>query len=270
MLILLPPSEGKAAPTRGAPLELSSLSFPTLTGPRTRVLDALVEICATDPGRAATILGLGPTQADLVAHNAALRDAPTARADRIYTGVLYDALDVATLDTAARRRAAARVAVTSALFGLVRLTDRIPSYRLSGDCTLPGLGTVAGLWREHLGPAATAALGAGLLLDLRSTAYAGFWRPGPDLARRVATVRVLHEIGGRRTVVSHFNKAAKGALVRELLADGDSPATPGELADLLSGLGWTVELGDTGRAGTRIDVVVRDVSAPAAGRSAGR
>ncbi|HQR28297.1 MAG TPA: peroxide stress protein YaaA, partial [Nocardioides sp.] len=126
MLILLPPSEGKAAPSRGAPLDLATLSFPTLTPPREAVLDALVELCATRPDQAAEVLGLGPTQSDLVARNARLREEPTARADRVYSGVLYDALQVATLSTAAKRRAGSRLAVASALFGLVRPGDRIP------------------------------------------------------------------------------------------------------------------------------------------------
>lgn len=256
MLILLPPSEGKASPARGAPLELDSLSFPTLSLARTQVLDALVALCERDP-HADAVLGLGKTQANLVAANARLRSAPTARADRVYTGVLYDALALATLPAPARRRASARLAVTSSLFGLLRPTDRIPSYRLSGDVALPGLGPVAGVWRDHLGPAVRGALGAGLLLDLRSTTYAAFWRPTPDLASRVATVRVLHEVNGRRSVVSHFNKATKGRLVRSLLDDGEVPHTPGELAELLSALGWTVEIGGSGRAGTRIDVIER-------------
>ncbi len=259
MLILLPPSEGKATPRRGAALDLARLAFPGLTEPRERILAALVEHCSTAPDRAAATLGLGPTQADLVARNAGLLTAPTARADAIYTGVLYDALDVATLSPAARRRAAVRVAVTSSLFGVVRPTDWIPSYRLSGDATLPGLGPVAGIWRTHLGAVVTAAMGSGLLLDLRSTTYAAFWRPPRELAPRVATVRVLHEVGGRRTVVSHFNKATKGHLVRALLEEGDVPRTPGELADVLSGLGWDVELGAAERHGTRVDVIVTEV-----------
>ena len=41
------------------------------------------------------------------------------------------------------------MAVTSALFGLVRPGDRIPAYRLSGDVSLPGLGPVAGVWRQR-------------------------------------------------------------------------------------------------------------------------
>ena len=259
MLILLPPSEGKTAPRRGKPLDLGSLSAPVLTEARRSVLESLVHLCRTDPATAATTLGLGPGQLDLVTRNAVLDTAPTARADAIYTGVLYDTLDLASLSPAARRRATSRVAVTSALFGLVRPGDRIPAYRLSGDAVLPGLGSVAGTWREALGPAVTDAMGRGLLVDLRSSTYAAFWRPTKNLAPSIATVRVLHESAGRRTVVSHFNKATKGRIVRALLEDGADPRTPQALADALTRLGWTVEVGELTAKGTQLDVVVSEV-----------
>jgi len=259
VLIVLPPSEGKTVPSRGKPLDLPELTFPSLGPFREAVLDALVGLCTDDPEGAARVLGLGGAQADLVALDARLRTAPTARADRVYSGVLYDALDVSTLSPAAKRRASSRLAVTSSLFGLVRPADRIPAYRLSGDTSLPGLGPVAGVWREALGPAVTESLGGGLLVDLRSSTYAAFWRPPADLAPQVATVRVLHEVDGRRQVVSHFNKATKGRIVRAVLEDGGAPRTPGELADQLGDLGWKVEAGDAGRKGTQLDVVVDQV-----------
>ena len=259
MLILLPPSEGKTAPRRGKPLDLTSLSSLVLTDARGRVLESLLRLCRDDAESAATTLGLGPAQLDLVARNAVLDTAPTARADVIYSGVLYDALDLATLSSAARRRATGRVAVTSALFGLVRPGDRIPAYRLSADATLPGLGSVAGVWRKELGASVTDSVGRGLLVDLRSSSYAAFWRPSADLAPRIATVRVLHESGGKRTVVSHFNKATKGCIVRSLLEDGADPRTPKALADTLTRLGWTVEVGERTSKGTQLDVVVKEV-----------
>ena len=205
------------------------------------------------------MLGLGPAQRDLVHRNADLASAATARADAIYTGVLYDHLDLATLSPAARRRATSRLAVTSSLFGIVRPGDRIPAYRLSGDAVLPGVGSVAGAWREVLGEAITGAVRQGLLVDLRSSTYAAFWRPTPDIARRVATVRVLHESSGRRTVVSHFNKATKGRIVRALLEDGADPKTPKALAETLERLGWSVELGTPTPKGTQLDVIVGEV-----------
>lgn len=272
MLILLPPSEGKRPPRRGRQLELDSLAFPELTRERAAVLDALVSLCTTDqPAEAAAVLGLGPTQTAAVATNAQLRGAPTARADRVYSGVLYEALDVETLEPAARRRATSWLAITSGLFGLLRPADRIPAYRLSGDVRLPGLGPVSAHWSRGLDVTVRAAAGRGLVVDLRSSTYASFWRPAPDLASQVVTVRVLHEVAGVRSVVSHFNKATKGRLVRSMLQDGSTPTRPEVLADHLRGLGWTVEEGPAGRHETRLDVVVTDFADPrASSRPVGR
>lgn len=250
MLIVLPPSEGKSEPRRGKPLDLASLSFPSLTPAREQVIGALLELSAGDVETAARLLEVGSTQHDLVALNARLRTAPTARADQVYAGVVYDALDVATLSPAAKRRSSTRLAVTSSVFGLVRPGDRIPAYRLSGGTSLPGLGPVAAVWRTALGSAIEEAVGDGLLVDLRSGMYAAFWRP----TGRYATVRVLHEIDGVRKVVSHFNKATKGRLTRALLEDGANPRTPARLAEALRDLGWAVELD-----GPQLDVIVSDL-----------
>jgi uncharacterized protein len=256
VLILLPPSEGKSVPRRGRPLDLSALTFPELTGPRRQVLDSLVSLCTSDRATAAATLGLGSTQADEVDRDARLPDAPTARADAVYSGVLYEALGLRSLSAAGRSRATRWLAITSGLLGLVRPADRIPAYRLSGDVALPDVGTVSTFWKRHLDPAVREAAGRGLVVDLRSSTYASFWRPTADQAARVASVRVLHEVGGRRTVVSHFNKATKGRIVRAMLEDGAAPRTPAQLADHLLALGWKVEQGDAGRHGTTLDVVV--------------
>ncbi|WP_372736818.1 peroxide stress protein YaaA, partial [Nocardioides sp.] len=129
MLILIPPSEGKSVPQRGKCLDLDNLALPQLTDARDQVIEALVDFCRDDPERAAVALGVPKTQLDLVDLNAGLRQAPTARADSVYAGVLYDALSPATLSTAARRRASSRLMVTSSVFGLVGPGDRIPAYR---------------------------------------------------------------------------------------------------------------------------------------------
>lgn len=247
MLILLPPSEGKTAARRGAALRLETLSHPSLTEARAEVVDALVALCTDAPEKAAEVLAVPKTQLDLVARNAALATAATARADAVYSGVLYDALSFATLSAAAKRRATSRVLVTSSLFGLVGPSDRIPSYRLSGDASLPGLGGVAAHWRRHLGEVLD---DAGFVMDLRSSVYAAFWKPSPG----TATVRVLHEVDGTRKVVSHFNKATKGRLVRALLEDGANPRNAAGLAEALRDLGWSVEA-----SGTQLDVIVSEL-----------
>jgi cytoplasmic iron level regulating protein YaaA (DUF328/UPF0246 family) len=260
MLVLLPPSEGKTAPRRGRPLDPGSLSFPPLAPYRAEVLHALVELCTTRPPLiAAEVLGLGRTQTSEVAVDARVAQAPTARADRVYSGVLYEALDLASLTAGPRRRATSWLAVTSGLFGLLRPDDRIPAYRLSGDVSLPGVGTVSTYWSRRLDASVRESAGRGLVVDLRSSTYASFWRPAPDIAAQVVTVRVLHDVDGVRKVVSHFNKATKGRLVRDLLLDGATPRTPAGFADHLGSLGWKAEVGPAGRQGTRLDVVVDQV-----------
>jgi cytoplasmic iron level regulating protein YaaA (DUF328/UPF0246 family) len=120
--------------------------------------------------------------------------------------------------------------------------------------SLPGLGTVSTYWGKRLDAAVREAAGRGLVVDLRSSTYTPFWRPGPDLARKVVTMRVLHEVNGQRKVVSHFNKATKGRIVRALLENGTAPGTPARFADHLGALGWKVEQADN-----RLDVVVSDL-----------
>ena len=159
----------------------------------------------------------------------------------------------------ARRRATSWLAVTSGLFGLLRPADRIPAYRLSGDVTLPGIGTLSTYWGRRLDPSVRAAAGRGLVIDLRSSTYASFWRPAPDLAGRVVTIRVLHEVDGTRKVVSHFNKATKGRLVRDLLVAGQAPKDAARFTDQLLDLGWKVEQGPADRHGTQLDVVVGEL-----------
>ncbi|MGJ5751093.1 hypothetical protein FB563_4591 [Streptomyces puniciscabiei] len=259
MLVLLPPSEGKANSGEGAPLDAGSLSLPGLTAAREAVLTELVELCTGDEEKAREVLGLSEGLRGEVAKNAGLRTAGARPAGEIYTGVLYDALGLATLDAAAKRRAARSLLVFSGLWGAVRVTDRIPSYRCSMGVKLPGLGALAGHWRAPMAEVLPEAAGDGLVLDLRSSAYAAAWRPKGELAGRTATVRVLH--APTRKVVSHFNKATKGRMVRSLLTAGAAPKDPAELVEALRELGYAVEAEAPGKAGKAwsLDVLVEEI-----------
>lgn len=258
MLILLPPSEGKSAALEGPTVDVTGLSFPSLAPTRTAVLDALVRLCRSDVEAAATTLGLGPTQRGEVGANARLRKEPCAPAIDVYTGVLYEALDYPTLTAAARRRADEQVAIASALWGLIRPRDFIPSYRLSAGTTLPALGTLASAWKEPL--SAVLEQVDGLIVDLRSGGYVSLG-PVPDsAAERAVTVRVLQERNGKRTVVSHFNKATKGGIIRSLVSGRRTPRTPEAFADALDALGYRIEWTPAGgRRATSIDVIVDEV-----------
>ncbi|MDH6433906.1 cytoplasmic iron level regulating protein YaaA (DUF328/UPF0246 family) [Streptomyces sp. SAI-144] len=259
MLVLLPPSEGKASSGRGAPLKLETLSLPGLTEARAAILEELVELCAGDEEKAREVLGLSEGLRGEIAKNTELRTAGARPAGQIYTGVLYDALDLASLDAAAKKRAGRSLLVFSGLWGAVRVTDRIPSYRCSMGVKLPGLGALGAHWRAPMAPVLTEAAGDGLVLDLRSSAYAAAWKPKGEVAERTATVRVLH--APTRKVVSHFNKATKGRMVRSLLSAGIAPKDPAELVEALRGLGYVVEASAPAKAGQAwaLDVLVDEI-----------
>lgn len=243
MLILLPPSEGKAARGDGPPLDLGVLGHPALTGTRERVLGALEALCAGPADDARRVLGLSPGQAaDAITRNQELRTAPALAAARLYTGVLYDNLDLATLDP---ERTARSLLIFSGLWGVLRPADRIPPYRLAMGVRLPPLGGLAAVWR----PALTAALAdqSGLIVDMRSAPYAAAWRPHGG-----TRIRVFREHAGRRSVVSHMAKATRGTVARALLRNAADPASPEELVKTLLDLGHTAELN-----GPHIDVITR-------------
>lgn len=209
MLILLPPSETKAPGGDGPPLQLGRLSYPSLTDVRRDLLAGVVELSA-DAAAMTRALGLGPRQLDEVARNALVLRSPTLPAIRRYTGVLFDALDHRSLRPAERSRSAERLAISSALFGLVRASDPIPAHRLSAGSQLPGFPPLPAVWRPVLGPLLAAE--AELVVDLRSGAYAALAPLPGAVSVRVLTARA----DGSRVVVSHANKAAKGRLARQL------------------------------------------------------
>jgi len=234
VLVLLPPSETKAVGGDGPALDLDALSNPELGPVRAKLLDALIDL-ASDVPTSLAALGLSERQRAEVTRNAELRTSPTTPALRRYTGVLYDALDVASMSPAEQARAERRLAVASALFGLVRGGDRIPAYRLSAGSSLPGFPPLRQVWRPVLEPVLSGV--DELVVDLRSGAYAALARvPG------AVTVRVVAEApSGRRTVVSHHNKAHKGRLARVLATAEDEPSDTAGVVRLAARAGLRLE-----------------------------
>jgi cytoplasmic iron level regulating protein YaaA (DUF328/UPF0246 family) len=239
VLILLPPSEGKTIPSTKRTIDLAALSFPSLTATRQVVLAELMRQCRSDPDHAATLLGLGPKQSDDIGRNADLLRQPCGHAIDVYTGVLFDALGYSTLSARARSRVRKHVAISSALWGLIRPADAIPAYRLSGSASLPGIGTLASAWK---GPVSDLlAETPGLIIDLRSGTYVSLGPIPAAAENRAVTVRVLQEKDGRRTVVSHHNKATKGRLLRSLLESKHTPRSVPAFHRALLALGFRAE-----------------------------
>ena len=236
MLFLLPPSETKLdGGSAGSRLDVTGLSFGALEAPRRASLALLHEMTRDDVA-AARALRLGPTQAHEIERNRVVSSSPTMPALARYTGVLFDPLDVSSLDAASWRWAQRHVVVHSALFGLVRAADEIPAYRLSHDSKVGGT-TLKKVWR-----APVSGVLAGLdepVVDLRSEGYVGLGPAGDGSTY----VRVVSDAGDRRRALNHFNKKSKGLFVRALLTDRPDLADVHDLAEWARGRGFVIEPG---------------------------
>ena len=238
---MLPPSETKRAGGDGPAMELALLGAGELNPLREALVGELVDLAA-DPEICRRALGISAAQDAEIGRNAALRTSATMPAIHRYTGVLYDALDFGSLRAAEADRARSRLAIGSALFGLLRADDPIPAYRLSAGSKLPGRPGLAARWRPLLEPVLADLAVGDLIVDLRSGAYVGLGRiPG---AIAVDVVSQLPD--GRRTVVTHFNKSHKGRLARVLATAKSEPGDAAAVATLARRAGMQVERdGDT-------------------------
>ena len=234
--MLLPPSETKRAGGDGPPLRLDDLSSPQLTPLRSELVDELTDL-ARDPEASRRALGISSSLDGEIRRNAELRTAATLPAIQRYTGVLYDALDVGSLSGRELSRARERLAVGSALFGLLRATDQIPAYRLSASSKLPGRPGLAARWRPVLEPVLVELADREPVVDLRSGAYVGLGR----LAGAVRVDVVSEHPDGKRTVVTHFNKSYKGRLARILATTRSEPDDAAGVTTIARRAGMRVE-----------------------------
>jgi uncharacterized protein len=204
VLVLLPPSAGKACPDRGRRVGLSTLVYSGLREPRERLIDAV------DPG---------------------LRTKPAIPAAELYTGVLFAALGLADLPWN-------DVLIASALWGVVRPGDRIPAYRLDMGSKVPDIGGLAAYWRA---PLRAALPDRGLVLDLRSGSYAAAWQP--RRATHLAVRGFSEAPDGTRTVITHMAKRVRGEVARLVIQAGGAER-PEEVAEIAVAGGTRVELAE--------------------------
>ena len=203
---------------------------------RAALVDELVELAADRRPAGARWASRRPRTPRSTATLPCARAATLPAINR-YTGVLYDALDIGSLRGAAAARARARLAVGSALFGLLRADDPVPAYRLSATSKLPGRPTLAARWRPLLEPVLAEIADDELVVDLRSGSYAALGR----LPGAVGVDVVAEHADGSRTVVSHFNKAHKGRLARALATTRSEPGDAAQVAAVARRAGMRVE-----------------------------
>lgn len=224
-ILLLPPSEGKAAggskrtnwpaladdPKRNA--------FPALNEPRAAVLQALHAALADPAVDDEKLFGVKGEALDAaLAVNGALPGGPLLPAIERYTGVMFDFLDYAGMAPRVRTAFNGHALLFSGLWGLLRPRDLIPDYKLKMDASLPALGPLATFWRPHVSAALNPLAARKVVWDLLPGAHARAWDGKADYAARWQ-VKFVEAKGGKLRTVTHWSKALKGALVRYICAN---------------------------------------------------
>ena len=223
MLFLLPPSETKRSGGGSLTIEQVALTFGGLNKAREAVLEALGD--------------------------KSLLTAPTMRALDRYTGTLYGALNGRglkgtptehnSLTTDEVARAKSTVLIQSAVFGLIPATDLIPEYKINANKNLNGL-NLKKLWsqaHEAIWPR----LAGGIIIDLRSKTYADL-APIPEALTSYRVVVFVENEDGSREQLNHFNKKAKGQLVRAALMAKTAPETITDLQKCALKAGLKIEV----------------------------
>ena len=219
LVILLPPSEGKAPGGDGPAWSAGDGRFgDDLGAGRTRVVNALRQ---AKGGTAKQLGAKGDLLTAAKAANLAALGGPTLPAHERFTGVVWSHLDPPSLPAAARRRAEAGVLVISALTGLTAWADPVPDFRLKLSASVPPVGNVAAFWRPLLSPVLNDHLSGHTVVDLLPNEHRAAWVPDTD---RYDLVRPSLEHRDGKPA-GHGGKAAKGLLARALLTSGDAAGT---------------------------------------------
>ena len=132
---------------------------------------------------------------------------PTMKAVERYTGVAYDYLDYPSLNADEQKFIDGNLLIFSNLFGPILAKDQIPWYKLKQGEKL-GDFAIEKFYAQHFTPALDDYLHDAFVIDLRAGFYLKFYK----LTQPYVTMKFIKN--GK--VVSHWAKAYRGTVVREL------------------------------------------------------
>lgn len=238
MFIWLPPSEGKTAPKSGPTFDLDALAYAELRERRQEVLEAI-------------------RTWSMYPENSELDTAPSGPAIELFTGVLYNASELAKCYRREPEFVDSMVRIFSGFFGVLRPADMVPDHRLAMGTRhklLPGLPS---FWKKDLDAVLRAEVGGQVVLDLRS---GGYKSACPARWANLIEVAAVRDVDGVRKVISHDAKKWRGLLVRELMLKGNRltvnrTQSIDDLREVLSVLGTSLSTTDAKGQAHRVHYV---------------
>jgi cytoplasmic iron level regulating protein YaaA (DUF328/UPF0246 family) len=226
MLFLLPPSETKAIGGGSINITQAHLSFGGLDETRDKVLAAYIQDTGErEISKALTMPAIERYSGTLYAaiHGRGLKGTPTEKNS---------------LNAEELARAKTMVLIQSALFGAIAATDLIPEYKVSPSKLICGI-NLKRVWPEPHNQSAWSRLESGPIIDLRSKAYAVL-APLPESLDSYTVDVFVERPNGKLEQLNHFNKKAKGQLVRSALTAAKEPQSIANLKAAAQKAGLTL------------------------------
>ena len=157
------------------------------------------------------------------------KKAPTpvaAPAIKVYTGVLYAALNWPTLTKAAQKKGEKSLVIISAKYGAVGPLEKIKSYKATIENSKLKDSKLKDQVAAVLDPRKDE-----LIIDCRSSTYQGVWNAP---YKNCIEIRVFQNVNGTKRVVTHMSKKTRGEVARLILAHKSIPKTPREVRDIVN------------------------------------
>lgn len=224
-IILLPPSEGKSDsidpknPSWDSVRNDSKyIHFSELNKKRLELIKSLQKYAkSADDKELEELFELKGKNLDkAVAATSNLLISPTMPAYRLYTGVVYDNINIGSLSGAKLNGLATQTYVISGLWGLVRLSDHLPDYKLKISSRFDDINLVK-YWGDDVSGLINKISKDKLVWDLLPNEHRKVWNDKGSAATHIVAVRFVEEKAGKLKVVGHTAKAYKGKLVREIV-----------------------------------------------------
>lgn len=211
MKILLAPSETKTIQNDSL-FDKSKLLFADKLSDRDICIAKYNDIISSDDAnRIYEIFGLKKEKDIEFYKHIISENSPACKAIKLYTGVAFDYLDYPKLNDTAKAYIEENVIIFSNLFGGVMAGDNLPLYRLQQNKSLGELKTEQ-LYKKSQSDMLDKLLENEAILDIRAGYYDKFYTP----SKSYTTLKFLKD--GK--VVSHFAKAYRGKVLREIAMNG--------------------------------------------------